>query len=209
MRVLSTRNDPPWQTPRPFDAQRDGLVLGEGCAVLVLERLQHALSRGADVLAEVLGQAVSADAYSVAAPDPEGMGAARAMRWALEDAQIGPEDVDYINAHAAGTVLGDAVETTAIKQVFGKLAYRIPISSTKSMLGHAFGGSGAIEALACVESIRRGVIHPTINYQTPDAACDLDYVPNVARRADVRIALSNSFGLGGQNACLVLRRLEL
>jgi 3-oxoacyl-[acyl-carrier-protein] synthase II len=208
MRVLSTRNDAPWEVPRPFDADRDGLVIGEGSAVLVLERLSHAVARGAPVLAEVLGQAASVDAYNLATPNPEGMGAIRAMRWALEDARISPEEVDHINAHAAGTVLGDAMETAAIKRLFGHRAYQFSIDSTKSMLGHAFGASGAIEALACVQTIRTGLIHPTINYHTPDPACDLDYVANVAREADVRITLSNSFGLGGQNACLVLGRYE-
>jgi len=208
MRVVSIRNDAPQEASRPFDADRDGLVVGEGCAVLVLERLSHALARGARILAEVLGQGVSSDAYHITAPDPEGMGAARAMRWALEDARISPEQVDYINAHAPGTVLGDAMETAAIKRLFGPRAYRIPVSSTKSMLGHTLGGSGAIEALVCVQAIRSGIIHPTINYRTPDPACDLDYVPNVAREADVHVTVCNSFGLGGQNACLVLGRYE-
>jgi len=208
MRVLSTRNDAPWEAPRPFDADRDGLVIGEGSAVLVLERLSHALARGAPILAEVLGQAASVDAYNMATPNPEGTGAIRAMRWALEDARISPEEVDYINAHGTGTVLGDAMETSAIKRLFGSRAHHVPIGSTKSMLGHTLGASGAIEALACVQTIRTGLIHPTINYHTPDPACDLDYVPNVAREADVRITLSNSFGLGGQNACLVLGRYK-
>ena len=208
MRVVSTRNDAPQEASRPFDADRDGFVIGEGCAILVLERLSHALARGAPILAEVLGHGVSSDAYNVTAPDPKGTAAIRAMRWALEDAKVSPEDVDYINAHAPSTILGDAVETTAIKQLFGPRAYQVPISSTKSMLGHTLGGAGAIEALACVQTIRTNIIHPTINYHTPDLTCDLDYVPNVAREADVRIALSNSFGLGGQNACLVLGRYE-
>jgi 3-oxoacyl-[acyl-carrier-protein] synthase II len=208
MRAVSTRNEAPQEACRPFDAERDGLVVGEGCAALVLERLDHALARGAPILAEVLGQGVSSDAYNMATPDPDGMGAVRAMRWALEDARVGPEEVDYINAHAPGTVLGDAMETAAIKRLFGSRAYQIPISSTKSMLGHTLGGSGAIEAVACVQTIRTGLVHPTINYHTPDPACDLDYVPNVARKADVRITLTNSFGLGGQNACLVLGRYE-
>jgi len=208
MRAVSTRNEAPQEACRPFDAERDGLVVGEGCAALVLERLDHALARGAPILAEVLGQGVSSDAYNMATPDPDGMGAVRAMRWALEDARVGPEEVDYINAHAPGTVLGDAMETAAIKRLFGSRAYQIPISSTKSMLGHTLGGSGAIEAVACVQTIRTGLVHPTINYHTPDPACDLDYVPNVARKADVLITLTNSFGLGGQNACLVLGRYE-
>jgi 3-oxoacyl-[acyl-carrier-protein] synthase II len=208
MRILSTCNDAPWETPRPFSSDRDGLVVGEGCAVIVLERLAHALGRGAPILVEVLGQAASVDPYNVATPDPTGSGAARAIRWALEDAMVEPAQVDYINAHAAGTILGDAMETAAIKRLFGRHAYRIPVSATKSMLGHSFGASGAIEALACIKSIQTGIIHPTINYHSPDPVCDLDYVPNMAREADVRITLSNSFGLGGQNACLVLGRYE-
>jgi 3-oxoacyl-[acyl-carrier-protein] synthase II len=208
MRALSTRNDDPAGACRPFDAERDGFVMGEGAAVFVLERLPHALERGARIYAEVLGYSSSADTYHMAQPDPHGEYAQLAMRWALEDASVALEEVDYINAHAPGTPLGDAAETVAIKGLFGERAYDIPISSTKSMIGHALGGAGAIEALACVQTIRTGIIHPTINYHTPDPACDLDYVPNVARRSDVHVALSNSFGLGGQNACLVLGRFE-
>jgi 3-oxoacyl-[acyl-carrier-protein] synthase II len=208
MRAISTRNDDPAGACRPFDAERDGFVIGEGAAVFVLERLPHALKRGARIYAEVLGYSSSADTYHMAQPDPQGKYAQLAMRWALEDAGVALDEVDYINAHAPGTPLGDAAETVAIKGLFGERAYDIPISSTKSMIGHALGGAGAIEALACVQTIRTGIIHPTINYHTPDPACDLDYVPNVARRSDVRVALSNSFGLGGQNACLVLSRFE-
>jgi 3-oxoacyl-[acyl-carrier-protein] synthase II len=208
MRAISTRNDDPAGACRPFDAERDGFVIGEGAAIFVLERLPHALERGARIYAEVLGYSSSADTYHMAQPDPQGKYAQLAMRWALEDAGVTLDEVDYINAHAPGTTLGDAAETVAIKGLFGERAYDIPISSTKSMIGHALGGAGAIEALACVQTIRTGIIHPTINYHTPDPACDLDYVPNVARRSDVHIALSNSFGLGGQNACLVLGRFE-
>jgi 3-oxoacyl-[acyl-carrier-protein] synthase II len=208
MRAISTRNDDPAGACRPFDAERDGFVIGEGAAVFVLERLPHALERGARIYAEVLGYSSSADTYHMAQPDPQGKYAQLAMRWALEDAGVALDEVDYINAHAPGTPLGDAAETVAIKGLFGERAYDIPISSTKSMIGHALGAAGAIEALACVQTIRTGIIHPTINYHTPDPACDLDYVPNVARRSDVHIALSNSFGLGGQNACLVLGRFE-
>jgi 3-oxoacyl-[acyl-carrier-protein] synthase II len=208
MRAISTRNDDPAGACRPFDAERDGFVLGEGAAVFVLERLPRALERGARIYAEVLGYSSSADTYHMAQPDPHGKYAQLAMRWALEDAGVTLDEVDYINAHAPGTPLGDAAETVAIKGLFGERAYDIPISSTKSMIGHALGGAGAIEALACVQTIRTGIIHPTINYHTPDPACDLDYVPNVARRSDVHVALSNSFGLGGQNACLVLSRFE-
>lgn len=208
MRAISTRNDDPAGACRPFDAERDGFVMGEGAAVFVLERLPRALERGARIYAEVLGYSSSADTYHMAQPDPHGKYAKLAMRWALEDAGVALDEVDYINAHAPGTPLGDVAETVAIKGLFGERAYDIPISSTKSMIGHALGGAGAIEALACVQTIRTGIIHPTINYHTPDPACDLDYVPNVARQSDVHVALSNSFGLGGQNACLVLSRFE-
>ncbi len=203
MRALSV-NDDPKRASRPFDAERDGFVIGEGSAIFVLERLSHALGRGAHIYAEVLGSAQSSDTYHIAAPDPGSRGAVRTMQWALEDAGIEPAAVDYINAHGPGTPLGDAAETFAIKTLFGERAYQIPVSSTKSMLGHAFGAAGAIEALACVKSIETGFIHPTVNYDTPDPDCDLDYVPNVARSQPVTIALSNSFGLGGQNSCLVL-----
>jgi 3-oxoacyl-(acyl-carrier-protein) synthase len=179
-------------------------VLGEGCCLFVLERLEHALNRGARIYAEVLGSAHSSDTYHIAAPDPQARGAIRAMQWALRNAGIEPAEVDYINAHGPSTPLGDAAETFAIKSLFGERAYEIPISSTKSMIGHAFGAAGAIEALACVKSIETGMIHPTINYQAPDPECDLDYVPNQARAQAVEVALSNSFGLGGQNSCIVI-----
>jgi 3-oxoacyl-[acyl-carrier-protein] synthase II len=204
MHALSTRNDDPASASRPFDADRDGFVMSEGCAIFILERLSHALARGARIYAEVLGGALSSDTYHIVAPDPQARGAIRAIRWALKNAGIGIDQVDYINAHGASTPLGDKTETLAIKTVFGEQAYKIPISSTKSMIGHAFGGAGAIEALACVKTIETGIIHPTINYQTPDPECDLDYVPNEARQKNVNVTLSNSFGLGGQNACLVL-----
>ena len=204
MRALSTRNDDPAGACRPFDAGRDGFIVGEGCAIFVLESLEHALGRGARIYAEVLGSAHSSDTYHIAAPDPGSRGAIRAMTWALRDAGISPDRVDYINAHGTSTSRGDAAETFAIKSLFGEQAYKIPISSTKSMIGHSFGAAGALEALACIKSIETGIIHPTINYETPDPACDLDYVPNQARQQDVRVVLSNSFGLGGQNSCLVL-----
>jgi beta-ketoacyl-acyl-carrier-protein synthase II len=208
MRVLAADNEHPEQACKPFDARRDGFVFAEGTAVMVLERLDKALDRGARIYAEVLGYSANSDAYHAAIPDPEGAGATRAMTWAVENAGIPPGEIDYINAHGPGTEVGDPVETKAIKKVFGEQAYEIPVSSTKSMVGHALGGGGAIEALACVKTITEGVIHPTINYEVPDPECDLDYVPNQARQADVRTTLSNSFGLGGQNACLVLRRYE-
>jgi beta-ketoacyl-acyl-carrier-protein synthase II len=208
MRAISTRNGDPAGASRPFDAERDGFVLGEGATIFVLERLPHALERGAHIYAEILGYGVSADTYHMAQPDPQGRYGQLAMRWALEDAGVALDDVDYINAHGTSTALGDVAETTAIKRLFGERAYEIPISSTKSMIGHTLGGAGAIEALACIQTIRTGIIHPTINLDTPDPDCDLDYVPHQSRQADVRIALSNSFGLGGQNACLVLGRFE-
>jgi beta-ketoacyl-acyl-carrier-protein synthase II len=208
MRALSTRNDEPERASRPFDVDRDGFVYSEGGAILVLESLEHAQARGARIRAEVLGHASSSDAFHIAQPDPEGRGAIGAMRRALEDAGLAASDVDYINAHGTSTPINDPVETGAIKEVFGPGAYGIPVSSTKSMIGHAMGGAGAIEAAVCVLTIEHGVIHPTINLDNPDPLCDLDYVPEGARQADVRVALSNSFGLGGQNACLILGRLE-
>jgi beta-ketoacyl-acyl-carrier-protein synthase II len=208
VRALSTRNDEPERASRPFDAERDGFVISEGVGLMVLERLSHAKARGAQVLGEVLGYAASTDAFHEIAPDPNGIGASRAIRWALENAGVGINEIDYVNAHAAGTPLGDAAETKAIKLVFGERAHQIPVSSTKSMIGHCFAGAGAIESIATLMTLRHGIIPPTLNYETPDPECDLDYVPNTARKADVRIALKNSFGMGGQNACLVLGRYE-
>ena len=208
MRALTTRNDEPDKASRPFDAQREGFILGEGAGILVLEELAHALGRGTTIYAEVLGQAANSDAYHVAAPDPEARGAILAMREALADAGLTLDQVDYINAHGTGTPLNDAAETLAIKQVFGEYAYKVPISSTKSMVGHAMGAAGAQEAMVCALTIRDQIIHPTVNYEFPDPACDLYYVPNQARPALVDITLSNSFGLGSQNACLVLGRFR-
>ena len=208
MRVLAADNDHPETAVKPFDARRDGFASSEGSAVMVLERLDRAIDRGARIHAEVIGFAANTDAYHVAIPDPEGMGAIRCMRWAIENAGISPNEVHYINAHGPGTEVGDPIETRAIKAIFGERAYQIPVSSTKSMIGHALGGAGAIEAMACARTITEGIIHPTINYEVPDPDCDLDYVPNVAREADVAVTLSNSFGLGGQNACLLLGRYE-
>jgi 3-oxoacyl-[acyl-carrier-protein] synthase II len=201
-------NDPPQKSSRPFDKNRDGFVGAEGCGFLVLESLEHATGRGAHIYAEILGYGASNDAYHLIAPDPEGAGAARAMRWAIKNAGLNPADIQYINAHATSTPLGDIAETKAIKAVFGEYAYKIPVNATKSMLGHMMGGSGAIEAIAVIYSIRDGMLHPTINYETPDPECDLDYVPNVARKVKVNVALSNSFGLGGQNASIVIGRFN-
>jgi len=208
MRALSTRNDPPQKASRPFDAGRDGFVAAEGAAMFILESLEHAHARGARILAELAGYAACNDGYHMVAPRPDGEGAVRTMRWALEDASLQTEEVDYINAHGTSTPLNDLSETLAIKAVFGEHAYRVPISSTKSMIGHAMGASGALESLACVMTLQTGIIHPTINQEQPDPECDLDYVPNEARRADVRTILKNSFGFGGQNACLVFKRFE-
>jgi len=209
MRALPINyNDAPEKASRPFNKDREGFIYSEGCAVLILEKLEHALKRGARIYAEVLGQASSSDAYHMAAPDPTAAGAIRAMRWALRDADISTEEVDYINAHGTSTPANDAGETMAIKKLFGEHAYSMAVSSTKSMIGHPMGAAGALEAIACTLTIHHGVIHPTINYEDPDPECDLDYVPNVARQAPVRTTLSNSFGLGGQNACLVLRKFE-
>jgi len=205
MTVVARNNQAaPEKASRPFDANREGFVLSEGAGMLMLESLAHAQARGAYIHAEILGQAASSDATHIAAPDEDGLGAQKAMRWALQDAKINPDQVDYINAHGTGTRLNDLTETKAIKQVFGQRAYEIPISSTKSMIGHSMGASGALEAIACVMAIKDSIVHPTINYETPDPDCDLDYVPNTSRQATIQIALSNSFGLGGQNACLVL-----
>ena len=208
MRALSTRNDEPERASRPFDAERDGFVVSDGCGVLVLESLDHAMARGARVYAEVLGYGVSSDAYHVSAPHPEGRGSALAMRRAIADAGLKPEDIRYINAHATATPTGDPAEVVAIKSVFGSRAYEIPVNATKSMIGHLLGAAGAVEAIATIMTIQEGILHPTINYEHPDPECDLDCVPNEARRTQVDIALSNSFGFGGQNACLVFRSWE-
>jgi 3-oxoacyl-[acyl-carrier-protein] synthase II len=208
MRALSTRNDDPPRASRPFDADRDGFVPAEGAGILIIESLEHALRRDARVLAEVIGFGASSDGHHQFQPDEDGGGAARAVRWALADAGLGPHEIDYINAHGTSTPMNDASETAAIKRVFGDFAYHVPVSSTKSMTGHALGAAGGMEAIACVQTILTGQVHPTINQVTPDPACDLDYVPNEARAKDVRHVLSNSFGFGGQNACLVFARYE-
>jgi len=209
MRALPVNfNDQPEAASRPFDARREGFIFSEGAAALVLESLEHALARGAKIYAEVAGHASSADAYHLAAPDPDAAGPARAMSWALADAGVSPESIDYINAHGTSTPLNDVTETRAIKMVFGEHAYKLAISSTKSMLGHAMGASGSLEAIACVLAIKNCLIPPTINYEYPDPECDLDYTPNQASQRAINMSLSNSFGLGGQNACLVLKRYQ-
>jgi len=208
MKALSARNEDPGGSSRPFDAGRDGFVIGEGAAVLVLETLEHALERKAGIYAEIVGYGCSCDAYHISAPDPEGAGAVLAMGQALEDAGLRPDEVDYINAHGTSTPLGDKLETLAIKQVFGDHACRLAVSSTKSMTGHLLGAAGGLEAVVCVLGIQRGVIPPTINLKTPDPECDLDYVPNEAREKRVQVALSNSFGFGGHNVTLIFRSFQ-
>jgi 3-oxoacyl-[acyl-carrier-protein] synthase II len=204
--ILSKRKDEPEKASRPFDKNRDGMVAGEGAAVLVLESLSHAKARGANIYAEILGSAIGSDARHDIAPISSSQ--AQTMRRAIESAGLTPEDIDYINPHATSTPVGDLIETEAIKMVFGEYAYKIPISATKSMTGHMIGAAGAFEAVVCVLTINNGWIHPTINYETPDPECDLDYVPNHARQVPVRVALSNSFGLGGQNACILIGQLD-
>lgn len=208
MTAISTRNDAPERASRPFDKNRDGFVMGEGAAVLMLEELEHAKARGAKIYAEILGYGLSADAFHVTAPEENGAGAAQAMRMALAQAGLRPEQIDYINAHGTSTPLNDKSETRAIKSVFGEAAYRIPISSIKSMTGHLLGAAGAVEGVACVKVITDGVIPPTINYETPDPECDLDYVPNTARNQVVNTVMSNSFGFGGHNAVVIFGRYQ-
>ena len=208
MRGLAASNGDPTKASRPFDATRAGFVISEGSAVLMLEELDAAKKRGARIYAEVLSYGASNDAYHMAAPDPGAVGVVEMMRQALERAEVAPEDVDYINAHGTATPLGDAAETKAIKEVFGEHAYELAVSSTKSEVGHMFGAAGAVEAMVCALAIHHGVIPPTINYRNPDPACDLDYVPNEAREAEVRVALSNAMGLGGHNGCVLLGRVD-
>jgi 3-oxoacyl-[acyl-carrier-protein] synthase II len=207
-RALSMRNDEPQKACRPFDLHRDGFVFGEGAGVLVLERAERAQERGANIYAELVGSGLSADAYHITAPDPSGHSAARAISKALRNAELQPEDVDYICAHGTGTPLNDASETKSIKQALGEHAYHIAISSPKSMVGHLLGAAGAISAIASVRAIKDGVIPPTINLETPDPECDLDYVPNVARKATVRVAMANGFGFGGQNGVIVFKEWQ-
>ncbi len=208
MRALSTRNDEPEKASRPFEMDRDGFVMGEGAGILILEELNQALERGAHIYGEVVGYGLSGDAYHVSAPEPDGGGAISCMSMAIRDAGLKPEDVDYINAHGTSTKLNDESECKAVKAVFGEHAYKLAISSTKSMTGHLLGGAGGIEAIYTVLTLKKGIIPPTINYETPDPACDLDYVPNVAREAKVRVGMSNSFGFGGTNACLLFKAFE-
>jgi 3-oxoacyl-[acyl-carrier-protein] synthase II len=206
MRALSTRNDEPQRASRPFDSGRDGFIPSEGSVIMVLESLEHALGRGANILAELSGFGSTSDAGHPVQPEENGISAAAAMQIALADARVPLDQVDYINAHGTSTPLNDALETVAIKRLFGDLAYKIPISSTKSMIGHSLGAAGSLDAAACVKTITEATIHPTVNYDDPDPDCDLDYVPNKSRAADVKVALSNAFGFGGQNACLVFRK---
>jgi 3-oxoacyl-[acyl-carrier-protein] synthase II len=208
MGALSTHNEDPAGACRPFDANRNGFVVSEGAAVLLIEHLDHALARGATIYAEIVGYGTSSDANHMAAPLETADGAALAMQNALDRAGLSPEEVDYVNAHGTATRLNDPAETCAIKTVLGEHAYNIAVSSTKSMTGHLLAGAGALEALICVKALKDGIIPPTINYETPDPDCDLDYVPNTARQADVQVAMSNSFGFGGHNACLALRRYD-
>ncbi len=206
MDAISTRNEDPARASRPFDLNRDGFVIGEGAAALVLESFEHARSRGATIIAEIAGYASSNDAFHISAPAENGVGAAICMKLALEDSNLSPDKIDYINAHGTSTKLNDANETAAIKTVFGEYAYKIPVSSTKSMTGHLLGAAGALEATFCIMAMNKGIIPPTINYETPDPECDLDYVQNNARPASLEYVMSNSFGFGGHNACLVFHK---
>jgi 3-oxoacyl-[acyl-carrier-protein] synthase II len=205
MKAMSTRNEDPSRACRPFDATRDGFVMGEGAGVVVLEALEHADARGASILAEVIGYGVTTDAFHITQPDPEGDGAYRSMAAALADAGIAPEEIDYINAHGTSTPYNDRLETLAIKRLFGDHARRLAVSSTKSMTGHLLGAAGGVELIACVLALRHQMLPPTINYETPDPDCDLDYVPNTARPARLRTVMSNAFGFGGHNAILIVR----
>jgi len=208
MRALSTRNDAPEKASRPFDLDRDGFIIGEGSGILILEELDSALERGANIYGEVIGYGLSGDAYHVSAPEPEGEGAIQCMKGALDFAGLIPEDIDYINAHGTSTKLNDLSENKAIKAVFGDHAYKLSISSTKSVTGHLLGGAGGVESIFTLLTIKNGIIPPTMNYETPDPDCDLDYVPNTARKGKVRTAMSNSFGFGGTNASLIFRAYE-
>lgn len=206
-RAMTNRNDDPAHASRPFDAERDGFVMGEGAAVMILEDYDHAVARGATIYGEIVGYGMTGDAYHITAPDPEGDGAMRAMKMALRTAGMQPDEIGYINAHGTSTPYNDKFETMAIKGAFGELAHKIPVSSTKSMIGHTLGAAGAIEAMICLLAMKEGVLPPTINYEKPDPDCDLDYIPNTARKADVSACLSNSFGFGGHNVSLIFRKV--
>jgi len=206
MKALSTRNDDPTHASRPWDAGRDGFVVGEGAGILTLESLEHAQKRNAPILAEIVGYGMSGDAYHITQPAQNGDGAYRVMKAAIKDAKLSPDDIGYVNAHGTSTPIGDALETVALKRVFGERAKKVPVSSTKSMTGHLLGGAGGLEAGISVLALRDQILPPTINYETPDPECDLDYVPNHARKASVEYALSNSFGFGGTNAALIFKR---
>ncbi|MBI5207556.1 MAG: beta-ketoacyl-ACP synthase II [Candidatus Firestonebacteria bacterium] len=206
-RALTTRNDEPEKASRPFDRDRDGFLMGDGAGIVVLESLEHAIKRNANIYAEVAGYGMSGDAYHITCPMPDGEGATRAMKAALSDAHINGEQVEYINAHGTSTKINDAAETAAIKRLFGDYAYKIPISSTKSMMGHLLGAAGSVEAAICALTIKNGIIPPTINYENKDPECDLDYVPNIAREKKVSIVLTNSLGFGGHNATLILKKV--
>jgi 3-oxoacyl-[acyl-carrier-protein] synthase II len=208
MKALSTRNEQPEKASRPFDKERDGFVMGEGAGIAILESLEHAEKRGAKIYCEFIGAGMSCDAYHITAPDPDGYGAYLSMKYALLDAKINSEEVDYINAHGTSTPLNDKSETLAIKKLLGEKAYKIPVSSIKSMIGHLLGAAGAVEFISTCLTIKEGIIPPTINYEYPDPECDLDYVPNEAREVNVKVAISNSFGFGGHNVCLVLKKFE-
>lgn len=207
MKALSTRNDEPARASRPFDRDRDGFVMGEGAGILVLEELQSALKRGAKIYCEIVGYGMNGDAYHITAPSPDGEGAAKCIKLALNDAGLLPEDIEYINAHATST-FADVLETKAIKRVFGDNAYNIPVSSTKSMIGHLLGAAGSVEAIFCILAMINGILPPTINYENSDPECDLDYIPNNARKKEIKTALSNSFGFGGTNACLIFKKYQ-
>ena len=206
-RAMSTRNEEPQRASRPFDKERDGFVIAEGAGVLVLEDLEFAKARGAKMLAEVIGYGMSGDAYHITAPDPQGSGAFRSMKMAMGGAGVSPTEIGYINAHGTSTELNDKLETSAVKRLLGEHAYKVPMSSTKSMVGHMLGAAGAVEAVVCLKAMQEGVLPPTINYENPDPACDLDYVPNKARAASVSVTMSNSFGFGGHNATLIFRKV--
>lgn len=208
MKAMSTRNDEPQKASRPFDAKRDGFIMGEGSGVVLLEEMEHAKQREANIYAELVGYGMSGDAYHITQPDPEADGAARSMRNALRDAAMEPKQIDYINAHGTSTLYNDRTETLAVKRVFGEHAKKVAVSSTKSMTGHLLGAAGGVELIACVQAIEHGVIPPTINYEFPDPECDLDYVPNAARKMRVDAAMSNAFGFGGHNAILIVRRYD-